>query len=251
MLKSLFYDRKSRLARLWSNRELEKFAHHFPGDIVNASGWKDEDKEGRTYADYFKQKNSYTITNYVSDARGFQGKENEIFLDLTKPLDKELVGKFDVVFNHTVLEHIFEVDKAFENLCALSKDIVILVVPFLQPMHADYGDFWRFTPSCLQKLFAKNDMSVVYSSFNDPVNASVYVFCVGTKNPEKWKDILPSNLKENGEVPFLTKPLLNDGQTPMVGANVILNIGPWLQLKYTALRGFLSNAKSRLKKSES
>ncbi len=238
MLKSLFQDRKSRLARLWSNQELGKLAHHFSGDIVNVSGWKDEDKEGRFYADYFSQKSSYTITNYLSDARGFQGQDNEIFLDLTKDLDEGLVGKFDVVYNHTVLEHVFEVDKAFENLCLLSKDTVILVVPFLQPMHADYGDFWRFTPTCLQKLFAKNNMEVLYSSFNDPVNASVYVFCIASKNPEKWRSVLPSNVTKGGDVNFLTKPFLNDGQTPMVGANAILNIGPWVYLVYARVKSF-------------
>lgn len=241
MLNSIFYDRKSRLARLWSNKELKKFSSRLEGDIVNVSGWKDEDKEGRHYADYFSKKASYTITNYLSDARGFQGKENEIFLDLTKELDKNLIEKYDVVFNHTVLEHVFEVDVAFENLCRLSKDLVIVVVPFLQPMHADYGDFWRFTPSCLQKLFEKNNMSVLYSSFNDPVNASVYLFCIASKNPKKWHNKIPSNLLENNEVPILTKPILKDGQTPMVGANVILNFGPWLHLKYMAIRSFFSS----------
>lgn len=240
MIKSLLIDRKSRIPRIWSNQELRKFAPHLAGDIVNVSGWKDEDKEGQKYASYFSQKNSYTITNYVSDARGFQGQENEVFLDLTQDLESDMIGKYDVVFNHTVLEHVFEMEKAFENLCHLSKDIVMIVVPFLQPMHADYGDFWRFTPSCLQKLFEKNNMSVIYSSFNDPVNAGVYVFCVATKNKEKWNGLLPSNLTKEGDVEFLTKPILNDGQTPMVGANVILNIGPWLSLKYQAVYRFLS-----------
>jgi hypothetical protein len=240
MFDAFLRDRKSKVPRLWSNQELKKFATLFSGDIVNVSGWEDKDKEGQHYSDYFEKKSSYTITNYVSEARGFQGQENEIFLDLTKDLPKDLIGKYDVVFNHTVLEHVFEVHKAFENLCLLSNDAVILVVPFLQPMHADYGDFWRFTPSCLQRLFEKNDMSVVYSSFNNPINASVYVFCVAVKDPEKWKGKLPSNLDENGNAPFLTKPLLNDLQTPMVGANAIFNLGYWIGLKYGNFRSSIA-----------
>ncbi len=240
MLKSLLADRKSRIARLWSNEEIRKFAKHFDGDIVNVSGWRDEDKEGQHYEDYFTNKKSYTVTNYLADARGFQGKDNEIFLDLTDDLPKKLMGKYDVVLNHTVLEHVFEVDKAFENLCLLSKDIVMVIVPFLQPMHADYGDFWRFTPSCLQKLFEKNKMSVIYSSFNDPINGSVYVMAIASKNPEKWKDAIPSNLDKDGNVQFLTKPVLEDGQTPMVGANAILNVGPWFFLKYQKFKNLFS-----------
>lgn len=241
MFEPFFRDRKSRIPRLWSNQELKKFAALFSGDIVNVSGWEDRDKEGQYYSDYFEKKSSYTITNYLSEARGFQGQENEIFLDLTKDLPKNLIGKYDVVFNHTVLEHVFEVHKAFENLCLLSRDAVILVVPFLQPMHADYGDFWRFTPSCLQRLFEKNGMSVIYSSFNNPINASVYVFCVAVKDPEKWKGKFPSNLDEDGNALFLTKPFLNDRQTPMVGANAIFNLGYWIGLKYGDFLSFLKN----------
>ena len=147
----VFMDRKARVARIWSNEELERFAPHLTGHIVNVSGWNDHDKEKRYYSEYFSNKQSYTITNFDSNARGFQGKNNEIFLDLTSRLPNELISKFDVVFNHTVLEHIFDIHQAFANLCAMSKDFVILIVPFLQPMHANYGDFWRFTP------FACND----------------------------------------------------------------------------------------------
>lgn len=115
-----FVDRIHRLPRIWSNRELEKFAHLFEGDIVNVSGWKDIDKEGRHYKDYFIKANSYTITNFKTEARGFQGYSNEIFLDLEKDLPANLYLHFDVVFNHTTLEHIYSVHKAFSNLCNLS-----------------------------------------------------------------------------------------------------------------------------------
>ncbi len=46
---SIQVERKYRLARIWSNRELARIAHHFSGDIVNISGNRDEDKEGRYY----------------------------------------------------------------------------------------------------------------------------------------------------------------------------------------------------------
>lgn len=156
-------DKKFRVPRIWSNRELEKFAHLFSGKGVNVSGWKDVDKEGKKYRDYFSNISEYWITNYKSEARGFQGdQENEIFLDLEEDLDESMYSKFDVVFNHTVLEHIFDVNKAFENICKLSNDIVIVVVPFLQEQHAEYGDYWRFTPLAVEKLFQKNNMDLIF-----------------------------------------------------------------------------------------
>ena len=39
------------------------------------------------------------------------------------------------MFNHTTLEHIFEVNTAFDNMCAMSNDVVILVLPFAQVQH--------------------------------------------------------------------------------------------------------------------
>ncbi len=183
-------DKKFRVPRIWSNRELEKFAHLFSGKGVNVSGWKDVDKEGKKYRDYFSNISEYWITNYKSEARGFQGdQENEIFLDLEEDLDESMYSKFDVVFNHTVLEHIFDVNKAFENICKLSNDIVIVVVPFLQEQHAEYGDYWRFTPLAVEKLFQKNSMDMIYINYNDASDDSIYIFAIGTKNKDKWENI--------------------------------------------------------------
>jgi hypothetical protein len=248
MLEKTLKDRKSRIPRIWSNAELKKFAHMFEGDVVNVSGWRDEDKEGSRYADYFTGKSSYTITNFVAEARGMQGYDNELFLDLTRDLPSGMRDKFDVVFNHTVLEHVFEVHKALENLCLMSRDIVILVVPFLQPMHADYGDYWRFTPLCLQKLFEQNGLKVLYCSFNNHVNASTYVFCVASKNPEKWKSKIITNLNGEGGVEIFTKAFIDDGMQPMAGANAIFNAGPWIKLKYSGLRKFLSDIRKKAHK---
>jgi hypothetical protein len=186
----MFRDKKFRVPRIWSNRELEKFSHLFIGKAVNVSGWKDQDKEGRKYREYFSNISEYWITNYKSSARGFQGnQENEFFLDLEDDLDENMYGKFDFVFNHTVLEHIFNVNKAFENLCKLSNDIVIVVIPFLQEQHAEYGDYWRFTPLTIDKLFKKNNVDLLYINYNDSVNDSIYIFAIGTKDNDKWVSI--------------------------------------------------------------
>ncbi len=181
-------DRCFRLPRLWSNRELKKISSLFHGDIVNVSAWKDEDKEGGHYRDYFPNAASYWLTNWKSEARGFQNIPNEIFLDLEKELPQELIGRFDVVFNHTTLEHVYHVQQAFKNLCLLSRDIVIVCVPFLQPYHTEYGDYWRFTPLSLKRLYHENGLAMLYVSWNDHCMSSVYIFGVGSKHPERWKE---------------------------------------------------------------
>jgi len=211
-------DRKFRLPRLWSNIELRKFASLFKGHVVNVSGWKDQDKEGGSYKEYFLNAETYMVTNYKTEARGFQGKEGEIYLDLTNEIPDSLVKKFDVVFNHTVLEHIYNVSKAFENLCLLSKDIVIIVVPFLQQMHGDYGDYWRFTPSTIKKMFEENGLKLLYLSFNSHANASVYIFAIGSKHSDKWAG------KIVNQYSYEDKYDAGDGFDSWIGCHAISNL---------------------------
>jgi hypothetical protein len=55
-------------------------------------------------------------------------------------------------------------------------------------MHAEYGDYWRFTPLAIKKMFEENGMTVLYSSFSNYKRASVYLFFIASKKPEKWID---------------------------------------------------------------
>jgi hypothetical protein len=189
----LFPERRFRLARRWSNRELRTLAPRFGGHVVNVSGWNDEDKEGGTYKSYFSAASAYTLTNYAGE-RGFGGREGERLLDLSQAPADELERAFDVVFNHTTLEHIFEVRRAFTNLCRLSRDVVIVVVPFAQQQHetASFGDYWRFTPSCLRQLFAENGLTVVYEAESPHADAASYLLFVGARDPERWRTVLPA-----------------------------------------------------------
>jgi hypothetical protein len=179
--------------RGWSNRELRRWAGSFAGDVINVSGWHDEDKEGGHYRDYFPRRTSYTISN-IGGARGIMGHENEIFLDLTAELTPELHRRYDVVFNHTVLEHIYEIRTAVTNLCKLSRDLVVIVVPFSQQVHFEPGsflDYWRPTPFALSEMFKANGFEIVYCSMNENPVYSIYTFCVATSKPEKWRAHFP------------------------------------------------------------
>ena len=189
-------DRQFRLTRTWSNSELEKFSNLFSGKIINVSAGENIDKEGRTYDKYFSNHSEFWISNFSPGSyRGYTGKENELLIDLEKDLPSELEAGFDVVFNHTTLEHVFNVFKAFENICKLSNDIVILVVPFAQVQHESpdgYLDYFRFTPTCIRRLFKEQGFKVLYESCNNDFNAAVYLFFIASRKPEKWVNNFPA-----------------------------------------------------------
>lgn len=191
-----------RKPRLWSNRELLRIAPLFTGAVVNVSGWNDSDKsvsscreyfwgdynEGIPYESYFTNATSYTVTNYWKDKKNRDVKGD--FLDLEQSLPAHYRNRFDAVLCHTVLEHVFDVFKAVENLCLMSKDILILIVPFAQTVHDyrnGYKDYWRFTPFALDELLKRNGLTVLYRSSNKTLQSSIYYFYVSSRNPERWK----------------------------------------------------------------
>jgi hypothetical protein len=184
MRKILGPEPKFKAPRIWSNREIRKLGKLIDGSVVNVSGWKDEDKEGGHYRDYFHA-SEYTITNYSSSYKGFQGGSSEIALDLVQPLPDELRERFDTVFNHTTLEHIFEVQIAFKNMATMARKNLLVVVPFLQQQHGpEYGDYWRFTPLAIKKLMEANQLHLQYISANDGANDSVYITALGSRELE-------------------------------------------------------------------
>jgi hypothetical protein len=109
-------------------------------------------------------------------------------------LPTNLISRFDVVYNHTTLEHIYDIRKAVSALCQLSGDIVIVIVPFMQMVHWEpesYQDYWRPTPFALVNMFAENGFDIIYLSFNDNPVYDVYLFCIATRNPDKWSSSFP------------------------------------------------------------
>ncbi len=187
-------------SRNWSNAELARFGHLFVGDVVNVSGWLDNDRsgQGKKYADYFPNHKSYTITNYPG-TRGLVENPQSIPLDLEKELPLDMRGRFDVVFNHTTLEHILDAGAAIDSLAGLSRDVVIIVVPFIQPQHYEqgsYGDYWRFTPMALDRLFAEEGFTSLYVSANEQNWFPVYIFYIASRHPEKWRSRFPPNSTE-------------------------------------------------------
>lgn len=174
--------------REWSNQELSKIGSQFDGAVINVSGWRDEDQRGGKYRDYFPKAESYTISNFKG-ARGLADEDGcGISIDLESDLPEDQRGRYQVAYNHTTLEHVFDIRKAISNICDLSTDAVILVTPFLQSVHYEegsFGDFWRPTPMCLNRILADNDFTTVYQVANDTPWHYVYVFTVAVRNPQQ------------------------------------------------------------------
>jgi hypothetical protein len=141
------------------------------GDVVHVSAWRDEDKSGRRYREYFPLARSYTTTN-VGGHRG-EGGDDDVHLDLAGPLEEHLEGAFDLVFNHTTLEHIHDVRAAIDNLFAMSRSELLLVVPFMQVEHWEspsFGDYWRFTEHGLMQACLDHGFEVLsLTSNHNPV----------------------------------------------------------------------------------
>lgn len=180
--------------RHWSNVELRKVLAHLPPseNVINVSGWKDGDKEGGLYRSYFAPGARYTVSNYGDDtARGGEGAHTAVSLDLGAPAPAELEGTFDVAFSHTVLEHIEDPVFAFNQIAKLTSDLIITVVPFKQKMHFEpgqFGDYYRFSPLAMRRLHEKAGFTVLYESYTPPPTLDVYLFYVGTRQPERHRD---------------------------------------------------------------
>lgn len=180
--------------RRWSNVELKKWAPLFKGDILNVSGWRDEDKQQGVYRDYFVNASSYALTNYWGTDASNDGAPDSLFLDLEAPLPDKMRETCDLAWTHTVLEHVGNVEMAFQNLGALTRDALLVIVPWIQDEHYSpglYGDYWRFTPLGLKRLMQHAGLELIHLSSNDQPWYPIYLFAIGSKNVDAWDDIFP------------------------------------------------------------
>ena len=185
--------RRFRAARAWSNGVMRLVAPIFDGDVINVSGWRDEDKEGGRYREYFTNARSYSVTNYGEGYRG-NAAADELVVDLEADLPSALAARADVIFNHTTLEHVFDIFKATANLCAMTRDIAMVVVPAVQQEHAteSFGDYWRFTSGGLRRLFEANGLSPVFFASSPYRDCAIYHFCIASRHPSRWEAKMPA-----------------------------------------------------------
>lgn len=178
--------------RNWSNRELKRAIEPLGPfkSVINVSGHEDRDKQGGYYKGYFCAE-EYAISHYPSDHAKGKAFDHSIPIDLMEPLPSDLIGRYQVAFNHTVLEHAPNPFFAFEQIAKLSNDLVITVVPFRQQLHfisGQFGDYFRFSPMAMRYLHEINALDTLFESHTPSPTGIVYIVTMGTKRPELYAD---------------------------------------------------------------
>lgn len=180
-------------ARTWSNGQIQRAIAPLReiNSVVNVSGFDDRDKQGRHYRDYFPAGADYYLTYYPSDdvkGKSIASCTNAFPLDLMLPVPKSMVHRFDLAFNHTVLEHVPNPFTAFEQIAKMSSDLVLTVAPFRQQLHfisGKFGDYFRITPMGMRYLNEINGLKTLFESTTPSPAGEVYIVSLATKQPEK------------------------------------------------------------------
>lgn len=188
--------------RNWSNRTLKEIAMSLPGfeKAINISGFLDSDKAGGVYRNYFDIKN-YEVSKYTGDSL-HSNPNSEIFIDLdsdVSKLNKSCLGKYNLVFSHTVLEHVKNPFNAFKifSLLMARDSLLINVVPFIYKFHFskdNYGDYWRYTPHGLEELHKSVGLKMNIIKIGPKNSFEKYMISVGSQNLD-----LPNEHKMNYE----------------------------------------------------
>lgn len=81
------------------------------------------------------------------------------------------------------LEHVFEIGRAVDEMIRVLAPggVMLIAVPFNFYIHNHPSDYWRLTPSCLDRLLAPLDAVVVGSQGMEPSPHTV--FAIGAKAP--------------------------------------------------------------------
>ncbi len=109
------------------------------------------------YYDYLNHEEAdITFTDLKKNEKGFIAMDFEKLL----PIDPD---EFDYVLLMNVLEHVYNHKRFLGELNRILKKEGKLVgfVPFLIGFHADPGDFYRYTHSCLEKLLFETGFNQV------------------------------------------------------------------------------------------
>jgi SAM-dependent methyltransferase len=104
-------------------------------------------EKGQSF-DYLFRKNNTFIKSDIIIRKGYQK------IDIT---DMDLKEKFDIILCLNVLEHVFDINKAIDNLYAgLRKDgPLVLSWPYIYPLHMEPNDYFRLSEYAIRKLGEK------------------------------------------------------------------------------------------------
>ena len=131
--------------RAWSDAAVERIAATSKGLKVLEIGSGRQDLG----------ENAYSLARLFTEADFVQSDVNPAFghrvVDVT---DMSIEEEFDVILCMYVLEHVFDVRAAVDNMRAAVRPggKVLMAVPHLYPYHDEPLDFWRFTEYSMREL---------------------------------------------------------------------------------------------------
>jgi SAM-dependent methyltransferase len=153
------------LLRLEEHRALRRLS--LDGDIIDIGGTK-----GEEYLACIEGAHTVTTLNIDPAAKP------DIVHDLEKPIPCA-----DASYDHALLinvaEHIYNARQLFAESVRIVKPggSVVVVVPFLFPLHPSPGDYWRFTKETLfRELTVAGCSDVVVAPLGTGVFSTRYVF---------------------------------------------------------------------------
>lgn len=189
--------------RLYSNVVLRRIFSILNVDsVLNVSGWDDGDKEGNKYVNYFPSKLSrYEISSYSKDHLRADMSISKVTIDLEDRAYK-VSEKFDLIFTHTVLEHVFDQENAFRIMCESANKFVVGVAPMINVLHWEetYGDYWRFTPHGIIKLINNQGFNLVHLEIGPSSSISQYIIFVAARDDVEIDYRLSTMSVKSGEV---------------------------------------------------
>jgi SAM-dependent methyltransferase len=136
-------------ARRASNRWLRSHCRDIEGRVLSIGSGDDRDGEGSFYRSYFSRASSYQ----TSEVSG--GTSCDLVIDV-RSMPEIPDESYDAIFCSGVLEHTDDFQGGLREITRIVRrgGILLLGLPFRQPIHMAPQDFWRFTEHGIRHLLA-------------------------------------------------------------------------------------------------
>ncbi len=116
------------------------------------SSWKNKSQDKNT--------NAQTVLTllwadhvYVADISPYENPD--FIINLNNPIDEEYRDRFDTIIDIGILEHVYDVPTAFENILHMLKVDGIMILRLLSSGAIDHG-FYYFSPTLFFDYFESN-----------------------------------------------------------------------------------------------